>query len=125
VEAHVPRVLVVDDHRNTRDSLALGLRSLGCEADAASDADEALARQRQTPYDWIVCDVRMPGSSGVDLARALRRGWPALGLVLMTAFEVSLAESQLVSEIGASLWIKPVPADRLFNECLARIRVQL
>jgi CheY-like chemotaxis protein len=115
----VARVLVVDDHRNTRESLAWGLRSYGLEADTAGSAAEALARVEHGDYDWIVCDVRMPGTSGLDLARALRANAPDLGLLLMTAFDTTPAEHRLIETIGAALLIKPVTADQLLAEYLA------
>jgi len=123
-EVDVTRVLVVDDHRNTRESLAAGLRSLGCEADTAGGGADALARVQRASYDWIVCDVRMPGMSGIDLARALRARAPDLGLVLMTAFETSAAENILIEDIGAILLIKPVTADQLLADYLSPERVE-
>ena len=114
------RVLVVDDHRNTRESLALGLSVLGHEPDVADSASEALSRLEERTYCWLICDVRMPGTNGVEFAPVARRTQPDLGLILMTAYDVSEEERRVIDALGALLVIKPVTAATLASLCAAR-----
>lgn len=107
------RILVVDDHRNTRDALALGLLQLGAHAQTAASAEEALECLRAGLPDWLVSDVRMPGMSGIELASRVRESGGAIGVILMTAYDVTAEERRRISELGAELWIKPVIADAL------------
>ena len=113
------RVLVVDDHRNTRESLALGLARLGHDADVASGADEGLIRLRESSYRWLICDVRMPGTNGVEFAALARRHQPHLGLILMTSYDVSEEERRVIDGLQGRLVIKPVTAARLAALCQA------
>jgi CheY-like chemotaxis protein len=113
------RVLVVDDHRNTRESLALGLTLLGYEPDVAGCAAEALSRMDERTYRWLVCDVRMPGTNGIEFARAARRRQPDLGVILMTAYDVSQDERRIIDSLEAVLVIKPVTAAALAHLCHA------
>ncbi len=69
-EAHI---LVVDDDAKLRDLLARFLTKEGFRVTAAEDADAARERMRALAFDLIVMDVMMPGESGVELTRALRR----------------------------------------------------
>lgn len=115
-----PRVLIVDDHRNTRDSLAIGLAALDVDVATAASADDALVSLSDRSWDWLVCDVRMPGMSGLDLATRARARWPSLGLVLMTAYDVSAEERRQISTLRADLLIKPVTADMLAARCGGR-----
>ncbi len=116
----MPRVLIVDDHRNTRQSLAIGMLVLGFQADTASCAAAALALAAQRPYDVIVSDVRMPDVDGITLCRQLRAAHPGLRLVLMTAYEVSPAEGDAVRALDATLLIKPVTITALAACCEGR-----
>ena len=66
------KVLVVDDHPDTADSLAQVVEMFGYEAEIARDASSAIARARATRPDVLLCDIGLPGNSGYDIARALR-----------------------------------------------------
>jgi CheY-like chemotaxis protein len=111
------RVLVVDDHRSTRESLAVGFSRLGHSVDVASSAPEAIARVQEHTYAWLICDVRMPGGSGFDVARAARDHQPHLGLILMTAYDVSEEERRVLDSLGGTLVIKPATATALVQLC--------
>lgn len=67
------RVLVVDDEPLVRDMVATMLESVGLLVETACDAEEALARLRKRRIDVLVIDGELPGMSGLELCRALRR----------------------------------------------------
>jgi two-component system phosphate regulon response regulator OmpR len=69
-DAHI---LVVEDDARLRDRLARYLTGEGFRVTAAHDAAEARARMRGISPDLLVLDVMMPGESGLDLTRSLRR----------------------------------------------------
>ncbi len=66
-------VLVVDDERAIREMVCLALTSEGYQCLEASDAHKAEAVIREQQPDMILLDWMMPGISGVDFARSLRR----------------------------------------------------
>jgi CheY-like chemotaxis protein len=111
------RVLVVDDHRNTRESLALGLTLLGYEPDVAAGPVEALSRLEERAYRWLICDVRMPGTNGVEFACTARLRQADIGVILMTAYDVSHDERRIIEALEANLVIKPVTAAALARLC--------
>jgi CheY-like chemotaxis protein len=81
-------VLFVEDDPLVREAVAGGLRQAGFTVRVAESGDAALALlDGGLQVDVVFSDVVMPGGlSGIDLARALRRRWPELPVVLATGY---------------------------------------
>ncbi|HET9929717.1 MAG TPA: sigma-54 dependent transcriptional regulator, partial [Polyangiaceae bacterium] len=79
------RVLVVDDDAAVRQVLAALLTQAGFEVLRAGSGDEALRVLERQPVDVIVSDVRMPGLDGMALLARVRREWPEIPVILLTA----------------------------------------
>lgn len=68
-----PHVLIVDDDYKIRDLLARYLYTQGFRVTTAADAETAQASLRGLDFDIVLLDVMMPGISGLDLAREIKR----------------------------------------------------
>ena len=81
-------VLIVDDDRDTADSLELFLRRVGHHAQAVYDSEGALTSAAARPPDAVVLDLAMPGLNGFDLAYQLTRlpGMERTLLVCLTGY---------------------------------------
>jgi len=79
-----PHILVVDDDRRIRELLKRYLSDNGFRVTTAEHAAEARARLEGLSFDLIVLDVMMPGESGLDLTRDLRRT-SAVPILMLTA----------------------------------------
>lgn len=79
-------VLLVDDQRALRRSLALLLDANGFRTEQAASGEEALAKARTQTFDVIVTDMRMEGLSGIDLLRELRARGHTAPVVVITAY---------------------------------------
>ena len=118
-----PHILVVDDEIAIRDMVGLALQQAGMVCDKAASAHEARARLESVRPDLILLDWMMPGLSGVDWLRELRRRQDAepIPVIMVTA---RTDEEDLVRglDAGADDYItKPFST----NELLARIRAVL
>lgn len=71
--ANTASVLVVDDESAIREMIGFALRRAGMDVEGAADAREALARISENKPDIILLDWMMPGVSGIELTRRLRR----------------------------------------------------
>jgi two-component system response regulator AtoC len=80
------RVLIVDDDESLRDSLALVLGAEGFDVAVAASGEEALDRLEACAPDLVLCDLRMPGLTGLDLVPELARRRPEATLILMSAY---------------------------------------
>jgi two-component system response regulator PilR (NtrC family) len=80
------RILVADDERELRDVLIGFLKGEGYEVDGAEDGEAALALLRETAYDLVLTDLRMPKLDGVGLLKEGLALYPDLLVVVMTGF---------------------------------------
>jgi len=79
------RVLVVDDEPALREVLSLRLTEWGHDVRTIADAVDALRELDLRPPDIVLCDVVLPGSSGLALLRRIKEHNPRLPVVMITA----------------------------------------
>jgi two-component system, NarL family, invasion response regulator UvrY len=80
------KILIVDDHPIVRDGLKqiLGDTDDLVVSGEAGNADEALALVRDSDFDLVVLDITLPGRTGIDLLRDLRRERPTLPVLMLS-----------------------------------------
>jgi CheY-like chemotaxis protein len=85
---HRHRILVVDDNRDSADSLVTAFGVLGHDASAAYNGRDALARIGQMEPSLLVLDLSMPEMDGYALARAIRAqpGFARVAMVALSGF---------------------------------------
>jgi DNA-binding NtrC family response regulator len=106
------RILVVDDERNVAEAIALALGSGDVEVETVMNGEDALIRMVAVRYDLIICDLMMPGLSGLDLLKSFREYRPQTPVLIITGYPtLRTAEESL--KMGAVAYItKPfTPAD--------------
>jgi two-component system chemotaxis sensor kinase CheA len=105
-----PKVLIAEDHADTRDALRLLLEIQGYEVFVARDGEEALATALQVLPDVIITDYDMPRLDGAGLAKRLRSmesKFEHVPILVLTALSQPLVEAALAA--GADAYIgKPV-----------------
>jgi two-component system response regulator RegA len=115
VETHPQSLLIAEDHQVLRDRLARAFRDRGYEVRVASNYDEAVALAQDESPEFAVVDMRMPGKSGLELLRELKRIDPATKVVMMTGFG-SIATAVEAMRLGATNYVpKPADADDIIN----------
>jgi len=118
------RVLVVEDDDATRGALRALLDDAGYLCDEAPDGERAVAAVSDARFDLVVLDLGLPGISGTDVHRLLRRDprtrfLPIVFLTAQSDRQVKLAEL----EAGAEDFItKPYDADELLARVGAAVR---
>ena len=102
-------VLVVDDDDVFRTRLCRAFRDRGWEAHDAADGRSALELAKEDSPDLAVLDLRMPGMSGLDLARELRTLDDTICIIMLTGYG-SIATAVAATKIGAAHFLSK-PAD--------------
>jgi response regulator RpfG family c-di-GMP phosphodiesterase len=78
-------VTVVDDEPSAQDILVRAARSWSYRCQSAATAEQALEMLERSPTPIVVTDLRMPGRGGVWLVEEIRRRWPNIGIIVVTA----------------------------------------
>jgi len=82
----MPKILVVDDQRNMRTTLAMMLRGAGYEVDEASDGSQGADMGGRGAYDVVLTDLRMGGFDGIGVLRAVKESHAMTEVIVMTAY---------------------------------------
>lgn len=112
------QVLVVEDHQDLRNLVALHLRDMDCQVTMAQDGTGGYGYARNHSYDLIVLDWMLPGISGIDICREVRRRGNHTPILMLTA---NTLENDRVSGLDAGAddyMTKPFSVP----EFLARVR---
>ncbi len=104
-------ILVVDDERNMRDTLAEILEADGYQVETADSGEAAVERCDQRTFDVVLMDVRMPGINGVEAFRRIRSHNPTARVILMSAYTIDDLRRVALEEGAAALLPKPLDLD--------------
>jgi CheY-like chemotaxis protein len=113
-------ILIVDDEKNIRLTLAQALETLGVETDSAEDGNEALAKLKEKEFGLILLDLRMPGVDGMEVFRQVRESKRDIRIIIITAYgTIELAVEAM--KLGAVDFIpKPFVPEEI-REMVARV----
>ncbi len=115
-----PRILIIDDERNTREGLRQALK-LDYEVTVADNASRGLDLLEQRGFDVILTDLRMPGLDGMEFIRKVKVQPEAPACIMLTAYG-SIETAVEAMRAGAYDFLtKPVNLDSLdllLDRCL-------
>jgi DNA-binding NtrC family response regulator len=114
-------ILLVDDEQSQRTILGGYLRKNGHTVCEASSATDAIKRVGAEAVDVVLSDLKMPGKSGLDLLKEVKRLSPETTVVIMTAFGTIEGAVQAMKEGAYDFLSKPIDLEQL-DLLLGRIR---
>ena len=106
-------ILVVDDEDGIRQALTRFLTRLGYLVQAAANAKEALEKQSAHQPQAMLCDIRMPETSGVELLPKMLAQDPDLAIIMLTAIDEPRTAIECLKLGAADYLIKPVDLEEL------------
>jgi CheY-like chemotaxis protein len=121
-----PRLLIVDDHDETREMYAWCMRAAGWLVDESTDGEEAVVRARDSQPDVIAMDLHLPVLDGLEAMRLLKQDERTRDIPIVACTGVNPRRSEaLAREAGCDGFVsKPcLPEDlRVLLEALAASR---
>jgi two-component system response regulator HydG len=80
------RILIIDDNETMREGLGATVRRMGHEAILAASGADGLAQFRRRGADFVITDLKMEGTGGIEVVKGVRESDPACPVMVVTAF---------------------------------------
>jgi two-component system response regulator PilR (NtrC family) len=93
-------LLIVDDERSICEMLDIAFRKLGHRVETVTGAAAAVQKLDSQIFDLVISDIKMPGTSGLDLLRQIRESHPETLVILITAHGTT-GTALLAGQLGA------------------------
>jgi len=107
------RILIIDDEEKLTAVLERMLQREGYEVRVATSGEQGLDMLAAENFDVVLCDMRMPSLSGLDVLRKAKRMSPGTDFVMMTAYADTRSAVDCMKEGALDYLIKPFPIDEL------------
>jgi putative two-component system response regulator len=104
----VTRILIVDDEETIRLALRKFLRSRGYEVEVAGSGDQAMQILDKESFSLMLCDVRMPGMTGVQVVPEARKKDQDLAIIMLTAVNDAATATEVLASGATDYLMKPV-----------------
>ncbi len=123
----LPSIVVIDDERSIRDTLALILEGEGYDVRTAGSAEDGLAMLESKRADLVVLDVRLPGMDGLAALREIKSRDEQTDVVMISG-HATLSDAVEATRLGAFDFLqKPLNRDRVLitlRNALEKVQLQ-
>ncbi|MBM3244947.1 MAG: response regulator [Candidatus Omnitrophica bacterium] len=111
------KILIVDDEQEARRSLSSYLsRHLECDTREASDGREALEALKNTSFDLILLDIKMPGISGIDVLKKAKAIYPDIDVLMISAWDAQSVAEEAIKTGALDYITKPSTIDVIYGQ---------
>ncbi len=107
------RILIVDDEQSMREFLEIFFRRQSYDVVTAASVDEALAEIESKDFDLVISDIQMPGRTGIDLLKILRKDLPDILVIMITAFGTTETAIEAMKDGAYDYITKPFKVDEI------------
>ena len=108
-------ILIADDDEVSCQLFAETLEDEGCRVKQVFSGDEALLSLTEDTFELLIIDVRMPGTSGLEVTRLVHAKYPSLPVIVMTAFGSIETAVEAIHEGAFDFISKPMNLAELKN----------
>lgn len=121
------RILIADDEDVIRFVLHEALQKEGYEIEEAAHGEEAVLKVRNTSFDLVILDIKMPRMDGIEALKEIQKIDPGMPVVMITAYGNSKIAMQAVREGAYDYFNKPFDVNEIrivIKRALERHRLQ-
>jgi len=106
-------ILIIDDDRGTRETVADILGFRGYLVETAERGEDGLEKVRTRPFDATIVDIKLPDISGLDLLKALKEASPETEVIFITGYASLQTAIQAIDGAAFAYLVKPFEMDHL------------
>ncbi|MGA2387222.1 MAG: response regulator [Candidatus Bathyarchaeia archaeon] len=110
------RILLIDDDKNIRQTLAIVLQEEGYEVDTAENGKEAVEKSFANFYNLAIVDWRLPDIDGTVLITQLKETTPKMAKIMLTGYPSMNNAIDAVNQHADAFMIKPVDVEELLKK---------
>jgi DNA-binding NtrC family response regulator len=110
------RILLVDDEKEYCVSLKKLFDAHGMKCDYCMDPVSAIEMFRQSSYELVICDLKMPRMSGIDLLQRIREYNPHVAIIMISGYASTDSVVEAMRCGALNFYEKPVPFPKLLEE---------
>jgi len=107
------RILVVEDNQSLRDGIVATLKKEGYCAESAADGDQGWQRCQTGKWNLLITDIKMPGIDGIKLFKMAKAHFPALDVIIITAYATVEVAVDAIKNGAEDFITKPFPLAEL------------
>ena len=115
------RILICDDEKEIRETMADYMRSEGLSVATAQDGEEAVKMCKEESFDLLVLDVRMPKLDGLGACKKIRE-FSNVAIIFLSAFGEEKDFLDAYKSGGDDYIVKPFPLSVLYEKCINMIK---
>jgi len=119
-----PRILVIDDDRVIRQTIAVTLEDEGYSVDTAENGREAIEKANANYYNLAIVDWRLPDFEGTKLLGKLKETTPKMAKIMLTGYPSMNNAIEAVNERADAFLTKPVAIDKLLAKMKELLELQ-
>jgi DNA-binding response OmpR family regulator len=115
-------ILLADDEQTFLASTSELLRKAGYICDCADNGEDTLKKNSGKDYDLVITDIKMPGNSNLELVREINDRYPAVSVIIITAYP---SQQTAVEAIGLRVFayiVKPFDFNQLLKNADSAIK---
>lgn len=106
------KILLIDDEVNFLKSLVIGLKKYGLLVVTAKNGHEGITKFRNDTFDYVVCDINLPDTTGWEVASEIFQEYPNTNVIFITA----APSNQWITQMkGHPVLQKPFVLEELLN----------
>ena len=110
-----PRILIGDDQTSIRRTMTGIIEDLGCQVVGVEDGYRAIESVKNTIFDLVFLDIKMPGINGIQTFREIKKLRPNSLVVMMTGWEVQEVVDTAVDEGAMFVVFKPIEPEQVIH----------
>jgi len=119
-----PRILIVDDDENIRNTLKAILDDEGYVVDTAVTGGEAIQKTQKTAYNVALLDIRLPDMEGVDLLKLIKDSVPRTRKIMLTGYPSMQNAIAALNKNADAYLVKPIEIENLLVTVKNQLKLQ-
>ncbi|MBE3142103.1 MAG: response regulator [Thermoplasmata archaeon] len=118
------RILVIDDEESIRNTMKAILKDEGFIVDLAATGSEAIQKTKQTAYNVVLIDIRLPDMEGVELLKLMKDTVPKTRKIMVTGYPSVQNVITALNKNADAYLIKPVDIEKLLSTIKEQLQLQ-